>query len=199
MVENQKTEMHPWKWYAPEKSRTLIVGTFPTSKRNWSYDFFYPNTANLFWKVMSSIAVSELQNFSGEAAVTERKIILKKIAVAVTDMGNNVIRIDNSSLDEKLIAIEYMNIFTILKENPSINKIILTSSSGKVNAVKWFSEFLKTENIIHKFPKGKKPIRSEIKFNDKIIKIVILYSPSRRAANRISFETLVEMYKAEIE
>ena len=198
MVENQQTEFHPWKWFAPAKSRTLIIGTFPTAKRNWSYDFFYPNTANLFWKVMSSIAVAELQNFSGEAAVTERKNILKKLSVAVTDMGNKVIRNDDSSLDEKLLPLEYMNIFTILKENPSINKIILTSSSGKVNAVKWFSEFLKTEKVIHKFPKGNKPLKSEIKFNDKTIQLVILYSPSRRAANRISFEKLVEMYKAEI-
>jgi len=134
---------------------------------------------------------------TGEEAVAKRKNILKNLSVAVTDMGNKIIRNGNSSLDENIITIEYMNIFTILKENPLINKIIFTSSSGKVNAVKWFSEFLKAENVIHKFPKGKKPLKNEIKFNDKAIQLVTLYFLSRRAVNKISFEKLVEMYKVD--
>lgn len=198
MVEIQKAETHPWKWFAPENSKTLIVGTFPTAKRNWKYDFFYPNTANLFWRVMAQVANHELQNFSGDIAVAERKGILKTLSVAITDMGNKVIRNDGSSSDEKLIPLEYMDIFQILDENPEITKIVFTSSSGKVSASKWFSEFLESRNVIHKFPKGQKPVKSELKYKDKIIQLVIAYSPSRRASNRISFEKLIEMYKNEI-
>jgi G:T/U-mismatch repair DNA glycosylase len=194
----QQEENHPWKWFAPTNSRTLVIGTFPTAKRNWKYDFFYPNTANLFWKVMSEIANIELKHFSGEEAVVERKIILQKLNVVITDMGNKVIRNDESSLDEKLIPVEYMNIFQILDENPGINKILFTSSSGKASASKWFLEYLKNNGIYHKFPKGKKPIKSEINYKRNTIYLVIVYSPSRRASNRISFEKLVEMYKNEI-
>ena len=198
MVEIQKAEIHPWKWFAPETSRTLIIGTFPTAKRNWKYDFFYPNTANFFWKVMAKAIDKELQHFAGDLAVAERKEILKKLSVAITDMGNRVIRNDNSSLDEKLIPLEYMDIFQILDENPGINKIVFTSSSGKVSASKWFTDYLESKNVIHKFPKGQKPLKSELKYKDKVIQLVIAYSPSRRASNRISFNKLAEMYKNEI-
>ncbi|MNE94434.1 hypothetical protein D3C80_1923940 [compost metagenome] len=91
-----------------------------------------------------------------------------------------------------------MNIFQILDENPGIEKLIFTSSSGKVSAVKWFTEFLESQGIKHRFPTGKKPIRSSIDYRGRTIQLVILYSPSPRAANRISFEDLVELYKREI-
>ena len=198
MIENQEIEFHPWKWFAPYKSKILIVGTFPTAKRNWKYDFFYPNTSNFFWRVMAEIAKTKLQHFSGEESVIERKKILEKLFVAVTDMGNKVIRNEGSSSDEKLIPLEYMDIFKILEENTEINKIIFTSSSGRVNASKWFSQFLISKNVTYKLPKGRKPIKSEINFKGKTISLIIAYSTSPRAANRISFEKLVEMYRCEI-
>jgi len=192
-TDNTEIELHPWNWFAPKKSKTLIVGTFPTAKRNRKYDFFYPNPANYFWKVLAKIAQTELKYTAGEESVRERKKILEQLSVAVTDMGSKVRRTDNSSLDEKLIPLEYMDIFQILEENPTITKIIFTSSSGE-----WFSQFLESKTIIHKFPKGKRPIRTEINFKGKVISLVIAYSTSPRAANRISFEDLVEMYRKEI-
>jgi G:T/U-mismatch repair DNA glycosylase len=139
----QEHETHPWKWFAPPNCKVLIVGTFPTAKRNWKYEFFYPYTANLFWRIMAAILKTELKYFSGLDAVNERKAILKKLPIAITDMGHRIIRNNNSSLDENLIAVEYMDIFQILEENPSINKILFTSSSGTVSAVGWFNKFLK--------------------------------------------------------
>jgi G:T/U-mismatch repair DNA glycosylase len=194
----QEQETHPWKWFAAKNSSILIVGTFPTARHNWKYEFYYPNTANLFWRVMAAILKKELQYFSGEEAVDERKKILQKLPVAITDMGHTIIRNDNSSLDEKLIAVEYMDIFQILEENPGINKILFTSSSGAVSAAGWFNNFLKEKGIKHKFPKGKKPLKSQIEFNGRKIELVVLYSTSPRASNRISFDKLVELYKNEI-
>ena len=194
----QPGETHPFKLYAPPHSNILIVGTFPPTKKNWSYEFFYPNKQNLFWKIMAQIAGRELRYFSGEEAVGERKEILAFLNVAITDMGLMVSRNGESSLDENLNAIEYMDIFEILDQNPLINKIIFTSSSGKVSASKWFLEYLKQRNIIHKFPKGLKPLQSGFEYKGHSIKLVILYSPSRRAANRISLDKLIEMYRAEI-
>ncbi|MNK25808.1 hypothetical protein D3C87_441360 [compost metagenome] len=193
-----ENELHPWNWFAPENSRALIIGTFPPTKRNWSFDFFYPNKANLFWKVISNIAKSEMKHHAGELAVDERKNILRQLHLAITDMGKHIIRHENSSLDENLAVVEYMNIFQILDENPTIQKLIFTSSSGKVSAARWFLEFLAAQGIKHRFPTGKKPLRSEILYQGRTIELVVLYSPSPRAANRISFENLVELYKNEI-
>ncbi len=69
-------ETHKWKWFVPEGATKLIVGTFPTQKKNWSFDFFYPNCANNFWKVLSAVNNIELKYISGVEAITERKKIL---------------------------------------------------------------------------------------------------------------------------
>lgn len=191
-------ETHPWKWFVPKGSRSLIIGTFPTAKRNWKYDFFYPNTANLFWTVMAKIVGQELVYFSGEKAVNERKNILTKLKLGITDMGMKVFRNDNSSLDERLIPIEYMDILKILGLYPTIEKIILTSSSGTVSATNWFNNYLIEQDLSLKISKGPKPIKNKLYITNKEVQIVTLYSTSRRATNRIKFERLVELYKTEI-
>ncbi len=191
-------EEHPFKYFIPCNSRLLIVGTFPPARSKWSYPFFYPNKQNLFWPVMARLAKRELVHFSGSAAVEERKQLLEMLNLAITDMGYSIERKDNSSLDENLIAIRYMDIFKLLDEHPSINKIIFTSSSGPVSASGWFLKYLKNNGVQHRFPKGLKPLRSEFQFRGRAIQLVVVYSPSRRAANRISFDKLVEMYANEI-
>ena len=191
-------ELHPWNWFAPEGSKVLIVGTFPPTKRNWSFDFFYLNKANFFWRIIAQIAEVELQYATGDLAVEERKGILRKLRLAVTDMGQHIVRSNNSSLDENLAIVKYMNIFQILDENPGISKIIFTSSSGKESAARWFNNFLALSEIKHRFPTGKRPIKSSFQYKDRTIELVVLYSTSPRAANRFLFEDLVELYRNEI-
>lgn len=191
-------EQHPWNWYGPADSKTLLVGTFPPTQRNWSFDFFYPNKRNFFWKIISNITGRELIHATGEAAVTERKTLLNELKITITDMGKSIVRRDNNSLDENLEALEYMDIFRILEERPSIKKIIFTSSSGKVSAAKWFLNYLETRGIKHRYPKTPKPVKSELVINGRSIELVILFSPSARAANRISFEQLVALYRDEL-
>lgn len=174
------------------------MGTFPPTKKNWSYDFFYPNKANLFWRILAAISGKQLEHFSGNEAVDERKDILNNLKITITDMGKRIARMDNSSLDENLVPLEYMNIGQILTEKPLINKIIFTSSSGKASAAKWFENFLGGHNINHKFTKGPRPIKSILHLDNRMLSLVILYSPSPRAANRISFDKLVQLYEAEI-
>lgn len=194
----EHTEQHPWNWYGPQDSHTLLVGTFPPTKRNWSFDFFYPNKRNFFWKILSAITGKPLEQESGEAAVAERKAMLDALNITITDMGKTIVRMDNNSLDENLHPIVYMDILQILKERPLIRKIIFTSSSGKVNAARWFQNYLGSRGIVYKFPKMPKPVRDRVPLNGRDIELVILYSPSARAANRISFDKLVELYKQEL-
>src|SRR4029078_5825725 len=107
-------ETHPFKFYSPPNANILIVGTFPPTKKNWSYEFFYPNRQNLFWKIMANIAGKELRHLSGIEAVEEIKEILNFLNGALTDMGLKVSRSRDSSLDEHLVAIEFMDILEIL-------------------------------------------------------------------------------------
>ena len=189
---------HPWNWYGPSDSKTLLIGTFPPTPNNWSFDFFYPNKSNFFWRVIAAAANKPLEFITGEAAVNERKALLDELKLTVTDMGKSIRRLRNNSLDENLELVSFMEIETILHEKPGINKIIFTSSSGKSSAAKWFQQYVTQLHIYHKFPKGNKPIKSEIILANRKIELVILYSPSARAANRITFERLTDLYKTEI-
>lgn len=147
---------------------------------------------------MSRINKTALQSFTGEAAVEERKNILVDLRVGVTDMGLEIIRLKGNSLDENLSAVKYMDILKILDDHPTISKLIFTSSSGPASAARWFGNYLKEQDIVHKFTNGPKPVRSRLQFQNRSVELVILYSPSRRAANRISLDKLAEMYSNEI-
>ncbi|MDR0682317.1 MAG: hypothetical protein LBG15_10800 [Dysgonamonadaceae bacterium] len=194
----QKEEKHPWNWYLPSGAKTIIIGTFPPAIRNWSYDFFYPNKNNYFWKIMAEIAGQELRYFSGNEAVRERKKILNQLQTGLSDMGKTIRRTKNSSLDENLEVVEYMDIFQLLDENPFVNKIIFTSSSGKSSAIRWFRDYLSEKGICYKIPKGPRPLRSQVNINGKTIDVTLLYSTSPRAGASVSFEKLVILFENEI-
>jgi G:T/U-mismatch repair DNA glycosylase len=191
-------EIHPWNWYVPAGAKTVIIGTFPPTLRNWSYDFFYPNTNNRFWKIMAHLDGHVLTHFAGEEAVAERKTILDHLEVGLSDMGQVIRRTSDSSLDENLNVVEYMDILRLLDENPSINKILFTSSSGKSNAVRWFKDYLAVRKIHFTIPKGQRPVRRQITLNKRTIEIVLLYSTSPRVGSIVSLDQLTELFGNEI-
>lgn len=192
-------ETHPWNYYAPQGSKILFVGTFPPARQRWSYDFFYPNKANFFWRILAAISHKKLQYDAGPLAVEERKALLQQLHIAITDMGQQIERSNNSSLDENIAVTKYMDILWILKQHPGICKIVFTSSSGPVSAAKWFIQYLRQNDLQHRFPSGSKPLHSQIVLNGKCIRLAIVSSPSPRAANRYPFDSLVKMYASEIE
>ena len=117
---------------------------------------------------MSAIADTELKYLSGNEAIAERKLILDKLKTGVTDMGLRVKRNDGASVDHKLELAECMDIKSILDEHKTINKIILTSSSGKVSALAWFKEYLNKERIKFSFEKKQLPFYGHADIRGKI-------------------------------
>ena len=192
------TEIHPWKWYVPPGAKTVIIGTFPPTRRNWSYDFFYPNKNNYFWRILAALAGRKLQYLSGEEAVSERKALLDHLQVGLSDMGQTIRRMEDNSMDENLQIVEYMNILQLLDENPLVNKLVFTSSSGKASAVRWFKNYLAIHGIQYNIPKGTRPLRSRLELCGRMVEIVILYSTSPRVGAMIPFEKLTELFGWEI-
>lgn len=187
-------EEHPFNWFIPPGAKTLFVGTFPPTANRWSYNFFYPNKANRFWKIIAAVNGRELAHFSGDEAVEERRQLLIDSKTGITDMGKKLRRTAGNSLDENLEIIEYMDILHILDTHPQINKLIFTSSSGPNSAAGWFIKYLGQKNIKHRFPAGPKPVLSSFEYNGRIINLMVLLSPSPRASNRMPFDELVQMY-----
>ena len=191
-------EIHPWKWYVPPGAKTVIVGTFPPTRRNWSYDFFYPNINNYFWRIMAALAGQELQCFSGEEAVSERKALLDRLQVGLSDMGQIIYRTEDNSMDENLHIVEYMDILRLLDENPSVGKLVFTSSSGKASAARWFKDYLAMRGIRYNISKGARPLRSRLKLQGRPVELVLLYSTSPRVGAMVSFDKLVGLFGEEI-
>lgn len=196
MEEPKKAETHKWKWHVPNGATKLIIGTFPTQEKNWSFDFFYPNCANNFWRVLSTINNTQLKYISGIEAITERKKILEDLGVGVTDMGYKINRKEKNSFDHKLELIEFMDIIQILRENNSLNKIILTSSSGKVSAYHWVCQYLKQNDIAYTFQKSNLPFYGKIHF-EREIDVAVVSSTSPLAA--IEIDILISQYRKEID
>jgi G:T/U-mismatch repair DNA glycosylase len=194
MNEKRTSERHPFRWYVPPNAHTLVIGTFPPGPHRWAYPFFYPNKRNSFWKIMSAIDGTPLSEQS-EDPVNDRRQILDRLGVGITDMAMEIERLQNNAADENLRIIEYMPVLDILRDNPTIRKIILTSSSGAASALKWFMAYLVEHHISHSAVQRKKPFNFSIAIDGRPIIVHVLYSPSPRASNRISPEKLTQMYR----
>ena len=113
-------------------------------------------------------------------------------------MGRIIRRTQGNSLDENLQIVEYMDIFLLLQENPFIRKIVFTSSSGKASAARWFKEYLSLRGIVYRIPKGQRPLRSQIRLEERLLEVVLLYSTSPRVGAILSFEKLTQLFASEI-
>lgn len=185
-----------WDNFIPSKATRLIIGTFPTAPHRRSFQFFYPNKDNPFWEVLASIAEIELVNVDDPNAIQNRQSILTKLKLGITDMGKKVLRHANSSLDQSILPVEFMDIFQILDDNPTIQKLILTSSSGENSVDGWLSSYCKLNSVKYKKLKGTNPKRGILKHIDKEIQVVSVHSTSRAATKKL--DVLVAMYREEL-
>lgn len=188
-------EEHPWDFYIPNGAKNLILGTFPTSKKNRinQVDYYYPNPNNLFWKVLCKLCPSGRYTDKHILNKEERISVLDKLNVGIADMGNRVFRHSESSSDNNLFVIEYTDILTILDNHLSINTLILTSSSGSNSVEGWLRYYLDLNDIYVPKLKGKNPKKGYFDFKGRKIDLITVHSTSRTAAK--SIEELEKMYK----
>src|SRR5690606_26750721 len=103
---NYIEETLEWESYVPPNATKIIIGTFPTVPHRRSFEFFYPNKDNPFWTVLSTIAQIPLIDPKSADAIDNRKSILNKLRLGITDMGYKILRHANSSLDQSIFPIE---------------------------------------------------------------------------------------------
>lgn len=191
---NHEKETYNWESYIPEGATKLLIGTFPTSKVNRDFDFFYPNKKNRMWKILSSIANYPLKDYLNEKdEVIERKKICDELKLAIGDIGKSIYRLGNGSLDLNIFPIEYTDILSILENNKGITRIIITSSSRGNSVLSWFDHYCLLNGININIPKKfNKPLTIEAELVGRKIELVILYSVSGAAGK--STNDLTKMY-----
>lgn len=193
---NQIIEPHAFGTYAPSGAEILIIGTFPTHKRNREFEFFYPNKQNVFWEILANIYNYNFQHPKDKKAVEERKAFAKQHKIALTDMLSQAIREKDISGDNQLIPLELMDILAILKANKAVRRIILTSRSGKNSALNLFKCHLINNRIaFFESSEQDKIIFGHFENFGNNYEVIVPYSPSPRVKGPYGIDYLIEMYR----
>jgi len=145
---------HPFKPIVFNKSKTLILGSFPSLK-SFENSFYYAHPKNQFWKILSEISGYAVNN-------KDQKIwLIKELNLALWDIVASCNR-ENSS-DNNLKDIKLNDIATFLKENPQIEQIAFTSKFAQ----KLYNKEFKDLNIKNFYLPSPSPAYATMSFEDK--------------------------------
>lgn len=172
---------NPFKPYIPADSEKLIIGTIPPPRfckepyqlYEDDVNFYYGSRDNYFWCIFEEVFATKLEFGNSEQAVQQRKDLLKKLKIGITDIVDSCIHVGDSAADSVLKEIKHRDIKLLLQEHPSINTLIYTSEFVK----KLMNEHLKTYHLIDQSNRKKQ----SLKIDSKLYQVKILYSPSPSA------------------
>ena len=191
------TSKHPYKPFVPEGATKLIIGTMPPCRfchkdqanlLKDDVDFYYGSRDNYFWELVSDAVGTELHFENTEEAVDERKVLLARLHMGITDMVKQCTHKDGRSDDDSLENIQFNDIATLLYEHPKIDTLIYTS-----NKVASMVNNVSDKKYHEKWDKTRK--NGIVLINHKVYSVHILYSPSPSALRNISKETRAKCYK----
>ncbi len=152
-----------------DKCKILILGSMP-SKKSREFNFYYANSTNRFWKILSVIYCEDFQNVD---RATKIKLLFKH-NIALFDVYKSCeMKKFGSSLDSNIIKQKFNDIPNLIKDT-NISKIFITSKKA-------YDEFL-----------------SHFKHEFDFSKISIINLPSPSSANRSKYKTdekLIEAWK----
>lgn len=193
-----EVEHHPFETCVVDGASQLIIGTFPTHRSNYTFEWYYSGKANFFWKVIEAVYRHRFEYHDGRA-IDERRKFLSAKGIGITDIISKCYRTNSSSSDVDLFPIELTDIFAILREHKLICRLVLTSRSGFVSAM-WLlrTYFIQQGTDLNlPLPRKRAVLKASFEFEGRNIEIAVPYSTSPKLINQghITFEELVEMYR----
>ncbi len=117
--------------YVPTSPRILILGTMP-GKESLRLQQYYANRSNRFWKIIAEAADKPLPE-----AYSERLKLLDQLHIALWDVYGSAER--KGSLDSNIKNGEPNDIQSLIKANPSIEKILFNGKKAYDNALDYGS------------------------------------------------------------
>lgn len=198
--DNFVVEDHPFEPFIPSGAKVLIVGSFPTHKRNYkmTFKFFYAGLGNMFWPVMEKVFDRKFQYNSGDLAIKERKDLLTQRKVGLTDMLIKCYRNNGRSQDEHIFPIKFADIFRLLDAHPEIETIILTGRQRVIGPRGLFETYFYQHDLIPPVFKEHhdKILTAEFVRDKRHFEVLVPYSPSNTVIEqgRTSESELVKMY-----
>lgn len=198
---NQFTiEDHPFETFIPENARFLIIGSFPTHKRNYksTFQFFYAGTGNMFWPVIGKVFRKTFEHSEGDNAVSERKEFLKERRIGITDMLLKCYRHQGRSQDHHLSPIKFNDIFSLLEQHKGIETIIFTGRQKIIGPLGLFETYCYQRDVNPPVLRRttEKILEGSFTWKGKDFEILVPYSTSRTMIEeeRTNETELVSMY-----
>ena len=192
-------------FFTGDNPKYLVVGSFPTTEKKMSFNFFYPNPTNKFWKVLSKVFPNsetklnlEVRTKNDEEVKQKNKLdrqnFCRENKIAMTDILKSCIRMDGNSKDEQLLVHCYNPILEILETHKTIDRVILTAKSSGASAHHHFYQYLAMKEKDFWFELGEKTSKGKIEVEGRTINIFSMYSTSSRNSHATEDE-LVVLYK----
>ena len=169
---------HPYNAFIPENATKLIIGTIPPPRfcrdlgqlSSSDVRFYYGSKDNGFWPLIEEVFDIKLEYCNNDMSILQRKKLLQRLNIGITDVIESCIHCNNSAKDDDLIEITYRDLKPILQHQTSIDTLIYTSEFVK----KIVNKNYKTRHRIDKVNKK----NQTVKIYNKVYKVIILYSPS---------------------
>ena len=118
-----------------ENPRILILGSLPGDK-SIEMQQYYGHPRNRFWQVMASVLGKPLPD-----DYTGKKKLLSDAGIILWDVYHSAER--DGSLDSDIKNPEFNDLFTLLKENPSIRVIATNGKTAERAFQKWNDTVIK--------------------------------------------------------
>lgn len=169
---------HPFEPFIPVGATKLIIGTIPPPRfckepyqlHDDDVNFYYGSRDNSFWPLLEEIFNEKLDYQNNASTIDQRKQLLDKLGIGITDIIADCTHANDSAEDRHLNVIKHKDLEILLRDNPGINTLIYTSEFVK----KLVNEYFKTYHLIDPINRKKQTI----KINGKVFQVRILYSPS---------------------
>lgn len=188
---SRKEHVHPFEPFVSKNTKTLILGTFPgkdftdPNKENDKEDWYYGNKCNEFWELIE-YALDCKENSLRK--IKEKKEVLKKHNIGITDIVKKAKRKEDNNSDENLEVMETNDLNSIFDKYKGIDTIVLTS---KDMYKKFFKKYyVETDDAILKQDKNNKSETHEEQgkkiniyyytFKERPIRVVPLHTPARK-------------------
>ena len=138
-------EYHPFKPFLPANARVLFLGSFPTTKKRWCMDFYYPNFINDHWRIEGQIWFGDKNHFVD----TERKCFkkdeimafLNEKGIGLFDTAMAVKRLKDNASDASLEIVEHTDIEALLKQMPQCHAIATTGEKATQEVCAYYKTY----------------------------------------------------------
>lgn len=111
--------VHPFDPVADDRSRVLVLGSFPSIK-SFEEGFYYAHPRNQFWPIMEKLFGKTLPD-----SESRRRFALEH-GIALWDTYASLVRSENNSSDANLTGLHPNDIEGFLKSHPEVIHIFCT-------------------------------------------------------------------------